>query len=75
MAKSLKAQYPPSEGWLHITMELYNAKALGEEQIKKLVLPKGEDPALSDWGPIEQHGKRLKVVVRSPSRKEINANT
>lgn len=66
--KSLKEQYPPSEGWLHRVMDMYNAKALGEAEIKKLVLPKGEDPALSDWGPIEQHGKRLKVIVRSPRR-------
>lgn len=65
---TLKQQYPPSEGWLHMSLFMHNAKALGEAEIKKLVLPKGEDPNLSDWGPIEQHGKRLKVVVRNPRR-------
>ena len=68
MAIGNKTKYPPSEGWLHMDLYLSNAKALGEAEIKKLVLPKGEDPALTEWGLIEQHGKRLKVVVRSPRR-------
>ena len=68
MAIGLKTKYPATEGWLHMDLYLSNAKAIGEAEIKKLVLPKGEDPTLTEWGLIEQHGKRLEVVLRSPRK-------
>jgi hypothetical protein len=66
VTKSWKLTYPPEQGWIQMQLYMHNATALGEAEIKKLVLPKGEDPARTEWGPIEQHGKRIKVILRSP---------
>lgn len=62
-----KAKYPTSEGWLHIKMEITTAKPRSEEEIKKIAAF-GRPPEAYEWGLVEQHGKKVKVIYRPLNR-------
>ena len=63
---SRKSAYPANEGWIRMDATLTSSKPLAEEEIKNIVsMGKPED---YEFGPITQHGARLRTVTRHKSR-------
>ncbi len=58
-----KNQYPANEGWVRLTLTMKSKKPLSEDEIKKIA-SMGHIKAY-EWGPIEQCGAKVKVVMRS----------
>lgn len=64
-------KYPPSEGWLTLTLTMKDATPHGVDEIKKFTSGMtGKKPSDYEWGPVSQHGKKIKIVYRDPKRLE-----
>lgn len=58
-----KARFPTSAGWLHMKLEMKTSTPRSEADIKTMVLM-GRSPEAVEFGLVEQHGKKIKVVMR-----------
>ncbi len=66
MIKGFPKECPRNEGWIRGVYTLYKAEPMNADEIKKLV--SFGKPELYEWGPVEQHGKKLLVFSRQINR-------
>lgn len=59
-------KFPAKEGWIRMDGTLTKATPLSEDEIKNLVSMNKVDDY--EWGKVEQHGKKLKVIMRHKSK-------